>query len=187
MDEQIKTLLHHAEDHMKKSIAHLEIEFGKIRAGKAHPSMIDSVTVDYYGSPTPIAQVASVTIADARTLSVQPWEKHMIPVIGRAIRDANLGLNPIEDSNIVRVPIPPLNEERRKTLVKQAKGDVEEAKVAIRNIRQDVNHKLKQFQKDGKPEDMVKAAEADVQKLTDKFIAKVDEVFKIKEGEIMTV
>lgn len=187
MDDSIKSLLQHAEEHMKKSIAHLDTEFSKIRAGKAHPSMIESVMVDYYGSPTPVSQVASITVADARTLSVQPWEKNMIPQIGRAIRDANLGLNPIEDSNIVRVPIPPLNEERRKTLVKQAKGEVEDAKVAIRNIRQDTNTKLKQLQKDGKPEDLIKVAEADVQKLTDKFIAKVDEIFKIKEGEIMTV
>lgn len=187
MDESIKSLLKSAEDHMRKSLTHLESELQKIRAGKANPAMLDSVSVDYYGSPTPISQVANVTIADARTLMVQPWEKHMVPVIGRAIRDAGLGLNPIEDSMSVRVPIPPLNEERRKQLVKQTKTEGEDAKVAVRNIRQDTNNKLKQLQKDGKAEDMIKGAEAEVQTLTNKFVAKVDDLLKAKEAEIMTV
>lgn len=187
MDESVKSLLKHTEEHMKKSLVHLESELQKIRAGKANPAMLDSVSVDYYGTPTALSQVASVSIADTRTLMVQPWEKHMIPVIGRAIRDSNLGLNPMEDSNGVRVPIPALNEERRKQLVKQTKGEGEDAKVALRNIRQDTNAKLKQLQKDGKPEDMIKGAEAEVQTLTNKFVAKVEELLKTKEAEIMTV
>lgn len=187
MDEGIKKVLDSTKTSMEKSIQHLEAELNKIRAGKASPLMLTGVKVDYYGSPTPIDQVAAVSVADAQTLVVKPWEKQMIPVIERAIMEANLGLTPSSDAELVRIPVPRLSEERRKDLVKQSKGEGENAKVAIRNNRKDSNTKLKALQKDGVSEDEVKAAEGKVQELTDSFVKKVDEILKVKEGEIMTV
>lgn len=172
---------------MEKAIEHTSVALAKIRAGKAMPSMLDDIKVDYYGTPTQVAQVASVSSGDARTLLVKPWEKNMLSAIERAIINSDLGIMPQNDGEVVRLVVPPLTEERRKDLVKQAKNEVEAGKVSIRNIRKDVNETLKKLQKDGASEDAVKRAETDVQKLTDTYIAKVDEVFAAKEKDIMKV
>ncbi|MEM9933478.1 MAG: ribosome recycling factor [Bacteroidota bacterium] len=172
---------------MNKALEHLEKELTKIRAGKASPVMLSGVKVDYYGSPTPIDQVAAVSAGDATTLIVKPWEKSMIQPIERAIMGANLGLNPQNDGEMVRIPIPRLTEERRKDLVKQAKGEGETGKVALRSVRQDSNAKLKKLQKDGASEDEIKGAERKIQDLTDTFTKKIEDMLKNKEGEIMTV
>ena len=187
MDPLIKLVLDENEEHMQKSIEHFKIELVKIRAGKASPDMIASVTVDYYGSQTPVNQVATVTVADARTLAISPWEKHMIPIIEKAIRDANLGFNPQSDGDMVRIPIPMLTEERRQQLVKQAKAEAENAKIALRSIRKSSNDQLKQLQKDGTSEDEVKTAEKKVQEAINEFGEKVDAIMKEKETQIMTV
>lgn len=175
------------EDHMDKAIEHLNHELLKIRAGKASPSMIDGITVDYYGTPTPINQVGTVSTADARTLTISPWEKKMIPVIERAIMEANLGFNPQSDGDMVRIPIPKLTEDRRKELVKQAKAEGENTKIALRKHRHDTLHTLKQLQKDGVSEDAVKTAEGKVDDITKDYNKMVDDTLKIKEEEIMTV
>lgn len=172
---------------MEKTISHLQSALLKIRAGKASPNMVDSVTVDYYGSQTPLSQVSNVSVADARTLTITPWEKNMIPVIEKAVRDANLGLNPSSDGDMVRIPIPALTEERRKDLVKQARNEGEQAKIAIRSIRKDSNDNLKQLQKDGVSEDDVKTAEKKVQDTTNSYSDKIDSILKDKEDQIMTV
>jgi ribosome recycling factor len=174
-------------DQMQKAIAHLESELVKVRAGKANPSMLDSLFVDYYGNPTPLNQVANVNTLDARTLVIQPWEKAMIKPIEKAIIDANLGFAPQNDGQIVRINIPPQSEERRRDLVKKAKGEGENAKVTIRNLRRDGNEAVKKIHKAGLPEDLAKDAEARIQKMTDDFIAKVDKHLEAKEKEIMTV
>jgi ribosome recycling factor len=185
--EDIKSIQQHAEDHMKKAIEHLEIELIKIRAGKANPQMVDGITVDYYGSPMPLNQVSNISVMDARTLSIQPWEKNMLQPIERAIIAANIGINPQNDGNIVRLFLPPLTEERRKDLVKKCHGEGEHSKVAIRNIRRDAIEHIKKLQKNGLSEDAAKDAEADVQGVTDKFIAAVDKHLALKEKEIMSV
>ncbi len=187
MDDQVKSLLLSMEDHMEKSLQHFESELAKIRAGKAHVSMLDAVMVDYYGTPTPINQIGNMSAMDARTLTIQPWEKNMINPIERAIMEANLGLNPSNDGILIRIPVPALTEERRKNLVKQAKGEGETAKIAIRNLRKDANEKLKKLQKEGVSEDEVKTSEKKVQDTTDSYITKVDQILKVKEDEIMTV
>jgi ribosome recycling factor len=174
-------------DQMQKAIAHLESELVKVRAGKANPSMLDSIYVDYYGNPTPLNQVANVNTLDARTLVIQPWEKAMIKPIEKAIIDANLGFAPQNDGQIVRINIPPQSEERRRDLVKKAKAEGENAKVSIRNLRRDGNEAVKKIQKAGLPEDLAKDAEARIQKMTDDFISKVDKHLEAKEKEIMTV
>jgi ribosome recycling factor len=174
-------------DQMQKAIAHLEAELVKVRAGKANPSMLDSIYVDYYGNPTPLNQVANVNSLDARTLVIQPWEKAMIKPIEKAIIDANLGFAPQNDGQIVRINIPPQSEERRRDLVKKAKSEGENTKVSIRNLRRDGNEAVKKIQKAGLPEDLAKDAEARIQKMTDDFIAKVDKHLEAKEKEIMTV
>lgn len=172
---------------MAKAVEFGRTEMGKIRAGKVTPSMLDHVKIDYYGTPTPIPQVANVAVADARTLSIQPFEgKHLGP-IEKAIRDANLGGNPTSDGTVVRFSMPALTEERRRDLAKRAKEVAEDAKVGIRNHRREANDTLKKLQKNGVAEDEVKAAEAKVQTLTDTYIKKVDEVYEQKEQEIMTV
>lgn len=183
----VKQVLDLAEDHMKKSLHHLENELVKIRAGKASPVMLEGVTVEYYGTPTPLSQVANVTAADARTLTIQPWERNMLAPIERAIIAANLGLNPSNDGVLVRVPVPALTEERRKDLVKQTKTEGEHAKVAIRSLRHEALDKIKKLVKEGVSEDEGKAAEKKVQELTDKYVKSVDEVLHAKEQEIMTV
>src|SRR5215217_6776616 len=164
--EEVALTLELAEDSMKKAINHLEAELTKIRAGKANPQMVDGIVVDYYGSPTPINQVGNISVMDARTISIQPWEKNMLQPIERAIIASNIGINPQNDGNIIRLFLPPLTEERRKDMVKRSNGEGEQAKVAIRNIRRDAIESIKKLQKDGLSEDTAKDAEADVQELT---------------------
>jgi ribosome recycling factor len=187
MDDKVKKQLEDAKNLMTKAVDHVEAELLKIRAGKASPQMLDGLMVDYYGSPTPLSQVGNVNTPDARSLVIQPWEKGLIPAIEKAIVDANLGLTPQNDGVVVRLNVPPLTEERRKDLVKKVKSEGEAGKVAVRNIRKDINEKIKKLQKDGVPEDDVKTGEAEVQKLTDAFIIKVDKHIEVKEKDIMTV
>jgi len=185
--EEIKLFLDEAKDSMQKSLKHTEGELSKIRAGKATPSMVEGVMVDYYGTATPLGQVGSITTPDARTIAIKPWEKKLINDIEKAIRDSDLGLNPSNDGDIVRINIPPLTEERRKALVKQTKAEGENGKVRIRNIRKDINEELKKLLKEGASQDEIKIAEDKVQALTNEFVAKVDEILAKKEAEIMTV
>lgn len=172
---------------MKKAIAHLESELSKIRAGKATVQIVDGIFVDYYGNPTPINQVANITIPDARTISLQPWERNMIAPIERAIIASNIGLNPQNDGNYIRLFLPPLTEERRKEFVKRANGEGEQAKIALRNIRRDSIEQVKKLQKEGLSEDIAKEGENRIQGITDKHIALVDQLCKDKEKDIMTV
>ena len=172
---------------MDKGISHLEAELLKIRAGKANPQMLDGIMVDYYGSGTPINQVGNISVMDARTLSIQPWEKNMLTAIEKAIQVANLGFNPQNDGTIIRINVPPLTEERRKDLVKKAKAEAEHCKVTLRNARKDGNEAIRKLVKNGLPEDMGKAAETKMQVLTDTYSAKADKHIEIKEKEIMTV
>ena len=185
--EEIQLYLDEAKDLMGKAINHLKNELLKIRAGKATPSMLDSVMVEYYGAPTPLNQTASVTTPDARTIFVKPWEKKIISDIERAIMNSDLGLNPQNDGEQVIINIPTLTEERRHQLVKQARHEGEQAKISIRNIRKDTNDGLKQLQKDGMAEDDIKRAEDKVQQLTDDHTKRVDEILEHKEKDIMTV
>ncbi|MBS1574887.1 MAG: ribosome recycling factor [Bacteroidetes bacterium] len=187
MTDDISSLRLNAEEGMKKAISHLEAELIKIRAGKANPQMLDGIVVDYYGTPTPVSQVGNISIMDARTLSIQPWEKNMLQPIERAIIAANIGITPQNDGALIRLFLPPLTEERRKDLVKKCQGEGEHSKVAIRNIRRDAIEGIKKLQKNGLSEDVAKDAEADVQALTDKFIITVDKHLAQKEKEIMAV
>lgn len=187
MSEIVKKLIEDARENMNKAVDHVELELQKIRAGKASPQMLDGITVDYYGTPTPLSQVANVNTPDARTIVVQPWEKSLISAIEKAITDANLGINPQNDGVVIRLNVPPLTEERRKDLVKKVKAEGEAGKIAIRNIRKDVNEKIKKAQKEGVSEDEVKVGEAEVQKLTDSYILKVDKHIDLKDKDIMTV
>jgi ribosome recycling factor len=172
---------------MVGSIAHLEKEFLNIRAGKATPQMLGGVFVDYYGSQTPLSQVANINVPDARTITVTPWEKNMLHPIEKAIMIANLGFNPMNNGDNIIINVPALTEERRRDLVKQAKAEAEDAKIGIRNARKDANTDIKKLEKDGTSEDVCKTAEDDVQKLTDSFIRKIEEHLAIKEAEIMKV
>lgn len=172
---------------MKKAISHLEAELVKIRAGKANPQMLDGISVDYYGSPMPIGQVGNITVLDARTLSIQPWERNMLQPIERAIINSNIGINPQNDGNTIRLFLPPLTEERRKELVKRCQQEGEHSRVAIRNIRRDAIENIKKAQKNGLSEDAAKDAEADMQDLTNRFISLVDKHLASKEKEIMAV
>ena len=185
--DDIKSIQSHAEDQMKKAIDHLEVELVKIRAGKANPQIVDGITVDYYGSPMQLNQVSNISVMDARTLSIQPWEKNMLQPIEKAIIAANIGIHPQNDGNIIRLFLPPLTEERRKDLVKKCHGEGEHSRVAIRNIRRDAIEHIKRLQKNGLSEDATKDAEANVQGLTDKFIGTVDKHLSLKEKEIMVV
>jgi ribosome recycling factor len=187
MSEDIPSIIAVADDHMKKAIGHLETELVKIRAGKANPQIVDGIMVDYYGSPMPINQVSNVSVMDARTLSIQPWEKNMLQPIERAIIAANIGINPQNDGNLIRLFLPPLTEERRKELVKRCQAEGEHSKVAIRNIRRDALEHIKKLQKNGLSEDAAKDAEADVQVVTDKYISAVEKHLSLKEKEIMSV
>lgn len=182
-----KQCISNAKDKMQKAIIHLEEELKTFRAGKANPAIFNTIMVDYYGTPTPIPNVASVNTPDARTIIIQPWEKKMIPLLEKAIFDANLGLTPVNNGENIRITIPPLTEERRKELVKKAKSEGENAKMGIRNARRDAVEAHKKFQKDGLPEDMCKDAETIIQKDTDNANKRVDEIIAIKEKEIMTV
>lgn len=187
MLEELNIVLEDAGQTMAKAIQHLETELVKIRAGKANPNMLDGITADYYGSPTAISQVANITAMDARTISVQPWEKNMLQVIERAIIAANIGINPQNDGNIIRLFLPPLTEERRKELVKRCNGEGEQAKVSIRNIRRVAIEDVKKLQKDGLSEDAAKDAETEAQVMTDKHIGLVEKLLAAKEKEIMSV
>ena len=187
MSESLEKIIDDVSVQMKKAISHLEVEISKIRAGKATPQIVDGIYVDYYGNPTQLNQVANVMVADARTLTIQPWEKNMLQPIERAIIAANIGLNPQNDGNFIRLFLPPLTEERRKELVKRVLGEGEQAKVAIRSIRRDCIEQVKKLQKDGLSEDIAKDGEAHIQGITDKFIALVDQHCKDKDKEIMTV
>ena len=187
MAEDIASITAVADDHMKKAISHLEAELVKIRAGKANPQMLDGIMVDYYGSPMPINQVANISVMDARTLSIQPWEKNMLQPIERAIIAANIGINPQNDGVLIRLFLPPLTEERRKELVKRCQGEGEHSKVAIRNIRRDAIEHIKRLQKNGLSEDAAKDAETEIQGITDKFIGQVEKHLAAKEKEIMAV
>ncbi len=183
----IDAVLSSCKSAMSKAIEHLESGLLKIRTGKASPAMLDSVMVSYYGTPTPIQQVASVNTPDARTLSVQPWEKQLIPDIEKAIIQSNLGLNPQNDGEMIRINVPPLTEERRKEMVKLAKAEGEHAKVSLRNTRREANEAVKKLQKEGLAEDLAKDAEAEIQQIIDGFTKKVDELCAIKEKEILKV
>lgn len=187
MSDDLAFILEDAQDSMKKALNHLETELIKIRAGKANPQMLEGLTVDYYGSPTPLNQVGNVSVMDARTLTIQPWEKNMLQPIERAIINANLGVTPQNDGNIIRLFMPPLTEERRKEFVKRANGEGEQSKVAIRSIRRDSIEQVKKLQKDGLSEDEAKDAEKEVQEITDKYIALVEKHLAAKEKEIMSV
>jgi ribosome recycling factor len=187
MNEEVQILLEDAAERMAKATEHLDKELGKIRAGKANPKMLEGLLVDYYGTMTPIQQISNINTPDARTIAIQPWEKVMINPIEKAIMAANLGMNPDNNGEIIRLNVPPLTEERRKVLVKQAKQEAEEGKISIRSIRRDVIEELKKLKKDGLPEDMEKDAEAHVQKIHDKFIKVIDDLFEKKEKDILTV
>ncbi|HEY8024505.1 MAG TPA: ribosome recycling factor [Burkholderiaceae bacterium] len=177
-----------ADQKMHKSIDTLKADLAKVRTGRAHTGILDHVMVDYYGNPTALTQVANVTLLDARTIGVQPWEKKMVAVVEKAIRESDLGLNPATQGDMIRVPTPPLTEERRKEMVKLVKGEAEDAKIAIRNIRRDANEALKKLLKDKAcSEDDERRAQDDVQKLTDKFVQEVDKLAAEKEKELLTV
>lgn len=184
MNEEITFILDSAKEDMNKALAHLQKEFSNIRAGKASPAMLGSVMVDYYGSQTPLSQVANVNTPDAQTISVQPWEKNMIPEIEKGIMIANLGFNPMNNGESIIINVPALTEERRKELSKVAKAEAENAKVSIRNIRRDANNEIK---KTDISDDEKKDAEASVQILTDDFIKQIDAAYVVKDAEIMKV
>jgi len=180
-------ILEEAQDGMDKAISHLNLELGKIRAGRANPSMLDSVKVDYYGSLTPLSQIGNVSTLDSRTLTIQPWEKAMLDEITKAIINANLGLNPQNNGEVILISVPVLTEERRKELVKRAKSEGEHAKVSIRFQRKDANDMIKSLKDEGLSEDQIKDSEAEIQKITDSFTKKVDEFVGLKETDIMKV
>jgi len=185
--EEIEFILDSTKESMEGSLAHLEKEFLNIRAGKASPAMLGGVRVDYYGSATPLSQVANINVPDARTITVTPWEKNMLHPIEKAIMIANLGFNPMNNGDNIIINVPALTEERRRDLAKQAKVEAEDAKIGIRNARKDANTEIKKLEKDGTSEDVCKSAEDDVQNLTNSYIKKVDELLVLKEAEIMKV
>ena len=187
MTEEIQMAMDMAREAMDKGIKHMEAELQKIRAGKAHPAMLDSVKVEYYGSMTPLSQVSNVNSSDARTLTVQVWEKALLDPVATAIINANLGLNPMNNGESILINIPPLTEERRRDLTKRARSEGEHARVSVRNARKEANDFIKAAKSDGLSEDLAKDGESEVQKLTDQFIKKIDEVLSAKEADIMTV
>ncbi|SEN81418.1 ribosome recycling factor [bacterium A37T11] len=187
MNDLISLQLEDAAEQMEKAITRTDADLTKIRAGKANPSMLDSIFVDYYGASTPLSQVANINTPDARSLVVQPWEKNMLGTIEKAIIDSNIGLNPQNDGNIIRLAIPPLTEERRRDLAKRVKEEAEKGRIAVRNIRKEANDAIKKLKPDGVSEDEIKDGEAEVQKLTDAYIIKVDKLAEAKEKDIMTV
>jgi ribosome recycling factor len=185
--EEIEFILDSAKESMNGSVDHLEKSFLNIRAGKASPQMLGSVFVDYYGSQTPLSQIANVNVPDARTITIQPYEKSMLQPSEKAIMVANLGFNPMNNGDVIIISVPPLTEERRRDLVKQAKAETEDAKIGIRNARKDANTDIKKLEKEGTSEDVCKTAEEEIQKLTDAFIKKAEEHLVHKEAEIMKV
>ena len=187
MSEEIDFILESTEESMNGSIAHLEKEFLNIRAGKASPAMLGSVFVDYYGSATPLSQVSKISVPDARTITLQPFEKNMLQAIEKAIMVANIGFNPMNNGDVIIISVPPLTEERRRDLAKQAKAEAEDAKIGVRNSRKDANTDIKKLEKEGTSEDLCKSAEEEVQNLTNAYIKKIDELLAAKEAEIMKV
>ncbi|MBO9582608.1 MAG: ribosome recycling factor [Flavobacterium sp.] len=187
MTEEIDFILESTEESMNGTIAHLEKEFLNIRAGKASPAMLGGVFVDYYGSATPLSQVSKISVPDARTITLQPFEKNMLQAIEKAILIANIGFNPMNNGDMVIISVPPLTEERRRDLAKQAKSEAEDAKIGIRNSRKDANTDIKKLEKEGTSEDICKSAEEEVQNLTNSYIKKIDELLAAKEAEIMKV
>jgi ribosome recycling factor len=187
MSEELSKHVAQTGDSMRRAMAHLESELLKIRAGKASPQMFDGLTVDYYGTPTPLNQVANITVADARTITIQPWERNMIQPIERSIIAANMGVTPQNDGVIIRIFLPPLTEERRKEIVKRVHVEAEHSRVAIRSIRRDAIEHIKRMKKDGLSEDLAVDAEGDVQKITDAHIALVDKHVQSKEKEVMSI
>jgi ribosome recycling factor len=185
MNEDVQFILDSAEEAMENAIKHLEKQFVNIRAGKASPAMLGSVMVEYYGSLTPLNQVSNVNTPDGRTITVQPWEKGMLQEIERAIHIANLGFNPMNNGETIIINVPPLTEERRRNLAKQAKAEAEDAKIGIRSARKEANNEIKKL--DHVSEDLQKNAEIDVQEMTDNYVKKIDHILEIKEKEIMTV
>ena len=185
--EEVKMILEEAEKGMIKSISHLSVELSKIRAGRANPSMLDAVKVDYYGSPTPLSQIGNVSTLDSRTLTIQPWEKSMLDEITKSVINANLGLNPQSNGEVIIISVPVLTEERRIELVKRAKAEGEHAKVSVRSQRKDANDMVRSLKDDGLSEDAIKDAEDNIQKLTDSFNSKVDNLVSVKENDIMKV
>jgi ribosome recycling factor len=176
------------EQKMQKSLESLKVDLSKVRTGRAHTGLLDHVMVDYYGSPTLVTQVANVTLIDARTIGVQPWEKNMVGPVERAIRDADLGLNPATNGDLIRVPMPMLTEERRRDLIKVVKSEGEDAKIAVRNIRRDANHTLKEALKNKEiSEDDERRTQDEIQKLTDRFVAEIDKALAAKETDLMAV
>ena len=186
-DEQVKKYIDKAKNEMESSVVFLDESLAHIRAGKANTKILDGIKVDYYGTPTPLTSVATVTTPDAKTISIQPWEKGLIPTIEKAILASDIGITPANNGEIVRLAIPPLTEERRRQLVKQAGTAVEDAKISVRNSRREAIEALKKEIKNGMSEDIEKDAETEVQKLHDKYIKRLEELFALKEKEIMTV
>lgn len=187
MTEEVQFVIDAAKERMDKAIQHLEVELGSLRAGKANPRMLDTVTVDYYGNQTPINQVANIGTPDPKTIAIQPWEKNMIEPIERAIINANLGFAPMNNGEMIRINIPALTEERRKVLVKQVHTEGENARISIRGARKDANDEIKQLEKDGLSEDASKRAVDEIQKTTDGYGEKVDEIVKAKEEDILKI
>jgi ribosome recycling factor len=187
MSDEVEFCIEEAKEGMHSAILHLEKELQKVRAGKASPQMLEGVKIDYYGAITPIEQAANVHTPDARQIIVQPWDKSVLGLIEKAILAANLGFNPKNEGEILRIVVPALTEERRRDLVKKAKTESENAKISIRNIRRLANETGKKLKKDGTPEDEIDKLEVDIQKVTDAFISKVDQIFEAKEKDIMTV
>ncbi len=187
MNEEVQMYLEDAKEKMEAAVDHLNNELVKIRAGKANPSMLSGVLVDYYGSMTPLSQVANVSVPDPRTIAVQPWERGLIVPIEKAIMNSNLGFNPDNNGEVIRINIPALTEERRGDLVKQSKAECENAKISVRNARRDTNVELKKLIKEGLSEDVEKDAEAEVQSMTDNFGRKIDQLLVEKEKDIMTI
>lgn len=183
----VKPVFAQAEDNMEGATMYLDETLAHIRAGKANPRILDGVRVEYYGSLVPLANVATVSTPDAKTITVQPWEKGLIGIIERALLNSDVGITPMNNGDIIRLAIPPLTEERRRQLAKQAKADCEDAKISVRNARRDAIEQLKKMNKEGLPEDVQKDAEANVQKIHDKFIKRIDDMYLAKEKEIMTV
>ena len=187
MNEEVQFVIDAAEEMMDKAINHLELELGALRAGKANPRMLDTVMVDYYGTQTPISQVANIGTPDPKTIAIQPWEKTMVEPIERAIINANLGFTPMNNGEMIRINIPALTEERRKVLVKQVHAEGEGARVSVRSARKDANDEVKQLEKDGLSEDEAKTAEDAIQEQTDSFGEKIDKIIKAKEEDIMKI
>jgi len=187
MNEDVQLVYEMTRERMDKAIEHLDNELVRIRAGKANVHILDGIMVEYYGTPTPLNQVSNISTPDAKNIVIQPWEKNMIDKIEKAIQNSNVGITPMNNGEVIRLTIPQLTEERRRTLVKQVKNEGENARVSIRNSRRDANDEYKQMQKEGLSEDEAKQAEDNIQKLTDEYIEKIDKIVEAKEEDIMTI